>query len=95
MAAEAAVPLWGWVRRIATMSRRIVVATFLIYNIDAMSVPIACFARRARRLLGLLPDLSIVPLAPIRMVPVPVVRSFSQPLHRKVFLARPSGSPLA
>ena len=38
-------PLLGWVRRIATISRRIVVATFLIYNIDAMPVPIACFAR--------------------------------------------------
>ena len=43
------VPLVGWVRRIATISRRIVVATFLIYNLDAMPiVRIACFARRAR-----------------------------------------------
>ena len=46
MAAEAAVLLWGLVRRIATISRRIVVvATFFIYNIDAMPVLIASVAR--------------------------------------------------
>jgi hypothetical protein len=36
MAAEAAVFIVGWVRRMATINRRIVVAAFLIYNLDAM-----------------------------------------------------------
>ena len=49
MAAEAALLVVGWVRRIATISRRMVVAAFLIYNIDVMCCSIACFAGRARR----------------------------------------------
>ena len=57
--AAAAVPLVGWVRRITTISRRIVVATFLIYNLDAMPVPIACFARRG--VLAGLAGLAVIP----------------------------------
>ena len=78
MAAEAAVPLWGWVRRIATISRRIVVfATFLIYNIeskalvsrDAPAAALACDGVGARYLTScpykapIRPPISIVPLS--------------------------------
>ena len=40
-------PLAGWVQRIATISRRIVVATFFNYNVDAIPLPIACVSRGA------------------------------------------------
>ena len=91
MAAEAAVFIVGWVRLAAARSRRIVVATFLIYNLDAMPVPIACFARRARGfgLGACLPYLSIVPLAPISMVPP--VKSFSQPRLLDAVFGAPRG----